>query len=105
MELELQKARENTLKRLNVIRNCVLAQHLCRVIRTYRHVLTLQDVNRWCTFVGELCKTMGCAEQATLCCRAAEVVLKDEQKYLNLCVKSCKKCGQIRPKVQGFYVA
>lgn len=107
MKLELQKARENTLKKLNIIRSCGLARNLCMVIRVHRAVLTVEDINKWCSFVSGLCKTVpNCTEQAELCRRAAEAVLKDEQKYLDICMESCKKCGQFRPNnARSIYVA
>jgi len=43
-----------------------------------------------------LCKEAGCEEPSELCGKAAENVLASEEKYLELCEQSCKKCGEAR---------
>ena len=42
-----------------------------------------------------------------MCRKAAEAVLNDEERYLELCAQSCKKCGESRrpPPKRTVYVA
>ena len=57
--------------------------------------------------IADLCKKRGCNEPSELCRNAAENVLSEEAKYLELCGQSCLKCGEARkptPK-KSTYVA
>ena len=108
MELSRKRLREKTLKRFKYVRTCVLARELCLLIRTNRVALSPEDVEKCCSFVSKLCKESGCIEQSELCRQAAEIVKKDEERYLELCQQSCLKCGearQPRPKKKTSYVA
>ena len=96
MELSRQRLREKTLKRFKYVRTCVLARELCLLVRTNRVALSPKDVRQCCSFISKLCKESGCVEQSELCRQAAEVVEKDEEKYLELCQQSCLKCGEAR---------
>jgi hypothetical protein len=100
--------REKTLSRFNYVRTCVLARELCLLVRTNRVAFSPEDVEQCCTQISKLCKEAGCHEQSELCRQAAEVVTKDEEKYLELCQQSCMKCGEARqpaPKKKTSYVA
>ncbi|MGC8940393.1 MAG: hypothetical protein ACP5IM_07770 [Candidatus Bathyarchaeia archaeon] len=73
-------------------------------------MLEKEDIHQWCSFIAELCKKAGCAEPSDLCAKAAEAVLKSEEKYLELCEQSCRKCGEQRqprrqPPQRTLYVA
>jgi len=51
-----------------------------------------------------------CNEPSELCAKAAEIVLQNEEKYLELCRESCRKCGEQRqprrrPTERATYVA
>jgi len=88
----------------------VLARELCLLIRTNRAVLEKQDVHEWCSFIAKLCREVGCTEPSELCAKAAEIVLQNEEKYLELCEQSCRKCGEQRqprrqPTERALYVA
>jgi len=39
-------------------------------------------------------KRLACKEASDLCAKAAKVVLESEEKYLDLCEQSCKKCSE-----------
>jgi hypothetical protein len=85
-----------------------LARELCLLVRTNRVAFNREDVKQCCSFISKLCKEAGCIEQSELCHQAAEAVLKDEEKYLELCKQSCLKCGEARqpmPKKKTSYVA
>jgi len=88
----------------------VLARELCLLVRTNRAVLEKQDVHEWCSFIAKLCREAGCTEPSELCAKAAEIVLQNEEKYLELCEQSCRKCGEQRqprrrPIERTVYVA
>lgn len=105
MEISRNKMRGQVLKQFKYLRTCVLARELCLLVRTNRAVLEPQDVHDMCLFISGLCKEWGCAEPSGLCRQAAEAVLTDEQKYLELCKQSCKKCGEARrptPKKETY---
>ncbi len=105
MEVTRRKLREEVLKRFKYIRTCVLARELCLLIRSNRAVLDPKDVHECCLFISNLCKEAGCVEPSELCRKAAEAVLTDEEKYLELCKQSCMKCGEARrplPKRQTY---
>ncbi len=96
LELSRQKARKEALKKFKYIRTCVLARELCLLIRTNRAALNKEDVVTLCSFVSKLCSEAGCKEASKLCAKAAEVIMEDEQAYLELCEQSCKKCSESR---------
>ncbi|MGC9346181.1 MAG: hypothetical protein ACP5ER_05275 [Candidatus Bathyarchaeales archaeon] len=107
MEISRKKLREEVLKRIEYVRTCVLAREICLLVRTNRAVLDPKDVHDICLSVSNLCKENGCEEPSELCRKAAEAVLTDEGKYLELCAQSCMKCGKARrprPK-KATYVA
>lgn len=107
MEVSRKKLKDEVLKRLKYVRTCVLARELCLLVRTNRAVLEPKDVHDICLSISDLCKEAGCKEPSELCRKAAEEVLKDETKYLELCTQSCMKCGEARkprPK-KSTYVA
>lgn len=108
MEISRKKLKDKVLKRLKYVRTCVLARELCLLVRTNRAVLEPKDVHDACLHISGLCKEAGCEEPSELCRKAAEAVLTDEKKYLELCAESCKKCGEARrprPKEASPYVA
>jgi hypothetical protein len=107
VEVSRKKLREEVLKRLTYVKTCVLARELCLLVRTNRAVLEPKDVHEMCLYISDLCKEAGCKEPSELCRKAAEAVLTDETKYLELCAQSCMKCGEARkpsPK-KSTYVA
>jgi len=73
-----------------------LARELCLLVRTNRVALNPEDVRECCLFISKLCEEAGCKEPSDLCRKAAEAVLTDEEKYLELCRQSCMKCGESR---------
>jgi hypothetical protein len=98
------------LDQFKYIKTCVLARELCLLVRTHRAVLEKQDVHNCCSFISTLCKEAGCTEPSELCAKAAEAVLESEEKYLELCEQSCKKCSESRlprrqPSERATYVA
>jgi len=99
LELTRQRIREQTVKRFKHIRTCILARELCLLIRTNRVALNPKDVAECCSFAVTLCKEAGCTEPSELCQKAAEAVLTSEEKYLELCMQSSKKCGESRRPV------
>ena len=104
MQISRRKHREQTLTKFNYVRTCVLARELCLLTRQNRATLTRQDVNNCCSYISHLCKEAGCNEPSQLCKEAAETVVADEQRYLDVCKKSCLKCGESRhptPKKQA----
>jgi hypothetical protein len=108
LELSRQMLREKTLSRFNYVRTCVLARELCLLVRTNRVAFNQEDVKQCCGLISKLCKEAGCAEQSELCRQASEAVMKNEEKYLELCQQSCMKCGEARqptPKEKTSYVA
>ncbi len=107
LEESRKRLREEVLKRIEHVRTCVLARELCLLIRTNRAALKPKDVHDTCLYVSSLCKEHKCEEPSELCRKAAEAVLTDEMKYLELCGQSCMKCGEARkprPK-KSTYVA
>ncbi|HDI01128.1 MAG TPA: hypothetical protein ENF78_01685 [Candidatus Bathyarchaeota archaeon] len=94
MELSRQKARKRVMERFDFLRTCALARELCYLIRSNLAVLEPEDVHRACLFISKLCREAGCIEPASLCEKAAEAVLTDEEKFLELCAESCRLCGQ-----------
>jgi len=88
--------RDEVLRRFKHIRTCVLARELCLLVRTNRVALNPEDVRECCLFISKLCEEAGCKEPSDLCRKAAEAVLTDEEKYLELCQQSCMKCGESR---------
>jgi hypothetical protein len=96
LEITRQKMREHTLDRFKHVRTCVLARELCMLVRANRVALTKKDVHKCCSFVAKLCKEAGCDEPSELCGKAAEAVLGSEEKYLELCAQSCRKCSESR---------
>jgi hypothetical protein len=64
-------------------------------------VLEPKDVQEMCMSISNLCKEEGCEEPSEMCRKAAEAVdERDEAKYLDLCAKSCLKCGEARKPSQ-----
>jgi len=100
LELSRQMLREKTLSRFNYVRTCVLARELCLLVRTNRVAFSTDDVKQCCGLISKLCSEAGCTEQSELCRQAAEVVKKDEEKYLEFCQQSCTKCGESREPLQ-----
>ena len=96
LELSRQRARKKALEKFKYVRTCVLARELCLLIRTNRVALNKEDVKECCSFVSKLCREAGCKEASELCAKASEVIMKDEQAYLELCEQSCKKCSEYR---------
>jgi hypothetical protein len=111
LELSRQRMREDSLDQFKHIRTCVLASELCLLVRTSRVAFNAEDAREHCTFIAGLCKEAGCEEQSDLCSKAAEAVLTNEEKYLELCEQSCMKCGESRrpaprlPPERTAYVA
>jgi len=107
LELSRQKLREQALKHFEYIKTCVLARELCLLVRTNRAAFNVKDAQACCIFISSLCKEAGCTEQSDLCSKAAEAVTSCEEKYLELCMLSCRKCGEQKqptPK-KSAYVA
>jgi len=96
MEITRQMMREQTLQKFKHIQTCVLARELCLLIRSNRVALDQKDIHECCAFISELCKKAGCSEPSEICQKAAETVLTTEREYLDLCMKSCHKCGESR---------
>lgn len=110
MELSRQRARKHVRDQFEYIRVCVLARELCLLVRTHRAVLDKEDVRDFCSFISKLCREAGCKEPGELCEKAAEAVMESEEKYLELCEQSCKKCSESRlprrqPSERAVYVA
>ena len=107
MELSRQKLREQALHHFKYIKTCVLARELCLLVRTNRAAFNVKDAQACCHFISSLCKEAGCIEQSDLCSKAAEAAASSEEKYLELCMLSCTKCGEQKqpmPK-KSAYVA
>jgi hypothetical protein len=94
LELTRQKMRERSLDQFKQLKTCVLARELCVLVRLNRAAFNKEDAKNCCEFISKLCKEAGCDEPSELCSKAAEAVMKDEENYLELCVESCKKCGE-----------
>jgi hypothetical protein len=111
LELSRQRIRERALDRFKQLRTCVLARELCLLVRSNRVTFDLKDVHDCCTFIAKLCQEAGCKEPSEMCGKASEAVLKSEERYLELCEQSCKKCSESRrPKKPSrgettYYVA
>jgi hypothetical protein len=110
LKLSRQRARKRVLEQFKQIRTCVLARELCLLVRTNRAVLKPKDVHDMCLYISSLCKEHGCEKPSELCRKAAEAVLTDEKKHLELCKQSCKKCSESRqptrpPPERTVYVA
>ncbi|MDH5438761.1 MAG: hypothetical protein OEX76_07670 [Candidatus Bathyarchaeota archaeon] len=96
LELSRQGMRERALDRFKQLRTCVLARELCLLVRSNRVTFNLKDVHECCAFIAKLCQEAGCEEPSELCSKAAESVLTSEERYLELCEQSCKKCSESR---------
>jgi hypothetical protein len=94
LELTRQKMRERALAQFKQLKTCVLARELCVLVRLNRAAFNKKDAKDCCTFISKLCKEAGCEETSELCRKAAEAVMKDEETYLELCLESCRKCGE-----------
>jgi hypothetical protein len=94
LELSRQKLREQALHHFKYIKTCVLARELCLLVRTNRVAFNIKDAQTCCSFISSLCKEAGCIEQSDLCSKASEAVGSSEEKYLELCLLSCRKCGE-----------
>lgn len=96
MEISRQRLRKQILRQFKYVRTCVLARELCLLVRSNRAALDPKDVHQFCNLIADLCEEAGCKEQSGLCRKAAEAVLIDEEKYLEICKQSCMKCGESR---------
>ena len=108
LEISKKKLREEVLKRIKFMRTCVLARELCLLIRSNRAILEPKDVEEVCIFISNLCKEENCDEPSALCMRAVNALNdKDEKNYLELCAKSCMKCGEAKrpPPMKNAYVS
>ncbi|UCF45243.1 MAG: hypothetical protein JSW44_01005 [Candidatus Bathyarchaeota archaeon] len=106
MEISRKKLRKEVLKRIKYVKTCVMARELCLLVRTHRAVLEPNDVQEVCRYISNLCKKEGCSKPSELCQKAADSIdSKDEEKYLEMCAKSCVKCGEAkrpRPKKDAY---
>jgi hypothetical protein len=106
MEISRKKLRKEVLKLIKYVKTCVMARELCLLVRSNRAVLEPADVKEVCHYISNLCKEEGCKEPGDLCMKAANAInSKDETKYLELCEKSCVKCGEAKrpsPKKNGY---
>jgi hypothetical protein len=110
LKISRERARRQVLDQLKYVKTCVLARELCLLIRTHRGVLEKEDVRTHCSFISKLCRDAGCEEANNLCAKAVDTVLGSEEKYLEICEQSCKKCGEARqprrsPPERALYVA
>jgi len=111
LKLSRQRMRERALDQFKHLRTCVLARELCLLVRANRMTFDLKDAQDCCAFIAKLCQEAGCEEPSELCSKAAESVLISEEKYLELCEQSCRKCSESRrprepQRVEtGYYVA
>ena len=97
MEISRKKLREEVLKRIKYVKTCVLAREICLLVRTNRAVLDHEDVKKTCLEISRLCMEEGCQDASEMCRKAAEAVGSgNEAKYLEICAKSCLKCGEAR---------
>jgi hypothetical protein len=97
VEISRKKMRQEVLEKIKYLKTCAMARELCLLIRTNRAVLEPKDAQDVCRYISTLCKEEGCNEASELCRKAAESVgAKNEEKYLELCTKSCLKCGEAK---------
>ena len=96
MELTRQEMRQHAVDEFKYVRTCMLAKELCLLVRSSRAVLNAEDVRRFCSFIASLCREAGCKEASALCTEAAEPVVKDEKRHLELCEQSCTLCHEGR---------
>jgi hypothetical protein len=97
VEISRKKLRDEVLKRIKYVKTCVMARELCLLVRSNRAVLEPEDVQEICGYIAKLCREEGCVEPSELCEKAAEAIgAKDEKRYLELCAKSCVKCGEAK---------
>ncbi|NIR87041.1 hypothetical protein GWO13_05490 [Candidatus Bathyarchaeota archaeon] len=96
LELSRQRMRDRALDQFKHLRTCVLARELCLLVRSNRVTFNLKDAHECCAFIAKLCREAGCEEPSELCSKAAEAALTSEEKYLELCGQSCKKCSESR---------
>jgi hypothetical protein len=105
MELTRQEMRQHALDEIKYVRTCVLANELCRLVRSKRAFLNAEDVRRFCNSIASLCREAGCKEASDLCAEAAEAVVKDEKRHLELCQQSCTLCHEgkfpAEPRTEG----
>jgi hypothetical protein len=101
LDLSRQKKRNNILDMLEYLKTCVLARELCFHICENRSVLNAEDIHEYCSFISHLCKEAGCKEASDLCAKAANIVTKEEEGYLNLCQQSCELCHEGRPQTKS----
>jgi hypothetical protein len=100
--------RAEVLERVKYVKTCVMARELCLLLRSNRAVLEPKDVQEICKYIAGLCKEAGCSEPSGLCQKASAAIgSNDEEKYLELCAKSCVKCGEAKRPTQkrDAYVA
>lgn len=96
MEMTRQEMRQHALDQFTYVRTCVLARELCLLVRSSRVALDVEDVRECCLFISDLCREACCKEASDLCAEAAEAVLKDEKRHLELCEQSCTLCHEGR---------
>jgi hypothetical protein len=96
LELTRQEMRQHTLEQFKYVRTCMLARELCLLVRSNRAVLNAEDIRGFCSFIASLCLEAGCKKSSDLCAEAAEAVVKDEKRHLELCEKSCMLCSEGR---------
>lgn len=96
LELSRQRMREKALDRFKHLKTCVLARELCLLVRANRVTFDVNDVHECCAFIAKLCQEAGCEEPSELCRKASDAVLTSEERYLDLCEQSCKKCSESR---------
>ena len=106
MEISRKNMRNEVLERVKYVKTCVMARELCLLVRTNRAVLEPKDVQEICQHISGLCKEEGCSEPSELCTKAACALSKaDEEKYIELCMQSCVKCGEAKrpqPKKDAY---
>ena len=95
--------RQYTLDQFKHVRTCVLARELCLLVRSSRAALNAEDIRRFCNFIASLCREAGCKKTSDICAEAAEAVVKDEKRHLELCEQSCTLCyeGRFRAEPQA----
>lgn len=96
LELSRQRMREKALDRFKHLKTCVLARELCLLVRANRVTFDVNDAHECCAFIAKLCQEAGCEEPSELCGKAGDAVLTSEERYLDLCEQSCKKCSESR---------
>ena len=89
MMLTHMEMRKLVLADFERYRTCSLAQELCKLVYYNKRFLNPEDIYRCCSFIASLCLEAGCEEASESCVKAAEAVMKDEKRHLELCEQSC----------------